>query len=584
VSTLVMQWVLLPASVKLALWIALGAGLAALMWRLLPGTRLRKIVPAAYLFLHAVSPYAYSSIRGVWAEYQANKEAWLAATCREIAGAASATATRPLEVEGFLITANYDRLTNKRFQRVAALERGNSGDGMTVVDTGKYPPHPIYSAVPGGTFAKMAHALLAQKRFSYVEFEMLPDGWDKGYSNAGGLNTSGWSGKRYRRYYLAPGGDRNCVSESGEAPQVSGGVFLGSVHESLAQARPQTKPVCLALEIADVPLSKHRLAADEPLERLRGEIQVRGITIPVSTTVRGDRLQVASESGEVYRYFGFDYPNELSPKYRCQSAQGAAAIVGGVLAVDASRAFYRKKGGYEGSAVQAFFEPDKVQVAAVEAKPEARAPAGETSCPARARGGDSRVVANQLEDFASGRGTSIESKVGGSQPASLFSLSRDSSVTALAWSGIAGSGGDKQTFLVRIFTDADGVPGAMSREFEIEASARATGKWSFQRTSIFEARPKDLNLAAGDYWLSVLTAKSAQANFYWAFEPEGERPQCGSGGVIRHYDGGKWGGEDSGTAAGTGYALAFGNLPAPVAKPRIVHRTARGFSFRLEVK
>ena len=565
---------MLPPALRTGLWILLGAGLAAMLWYLQPTGKSRRIVPAAYFVLHAVFPYGYHWVKGAVADFAAAKEAWLAATCREIVNA-DASPTRQVNVEGFLITANYDRLINERFQRAAALEYRKDG---YAVDTGKYREHPVRGAIPGPTFAAMAHALLTQQRFSFVEFEMLPSGWDNGYSNAGNLNTSGWSGKRYRRYYLAPGGDGNCVRESGETPEVSGGVFIGTVYERLALERRSSKPMCLALEIVDRPISKLRVSADEPAERMYWQAKIRGIPVPMWTVIRSDRIQVWNERDEIYRDFGFDYPNELAPRFQCHSSQRAAAIVGKVLAPDVSRAFYREKAWYAGSAVQAFYEPAKVELAKIRPEPVS-APSGDT-CPSRRHNGDSRVVADQLEDFMTGRAaTSIESKVGGgSEPASLFRLGQDAVITKLAWSGVARTDSAEQTFLLRIFEDSEGVPGKKVREFETAATVRSTGKWKSSDTRMFEARPKNLRLPAGDYWLSVLSAGTSQPTFFWAFEPTAERPQCGSGGIIGHY--GHW---TSDITPAPGVMLGLGGV-VPVTKPPPPdHHNARGFSFRMEI-
>ena len=575
---LIAYWLGIPAPVRLPLWIGLGVALSAALWRMLPPGRARKIAPVAFLAVYLVFPDAQAWVRGAINDYRVQKEAWLIATCREITGPAVATTAKAVQVEGFLIAVDYDRLVNERFQRVRRMIEER--DGTSSVDMGSYGHHPIHGALAGDTFARKANVLLREKRFSYVEFEMAPEGSGKSYSNAGNLNTTGWSGKRYRRYYLAPGNDRNCVSESGEGPQASGGAFLGGLYQSLAaQPRLDARPTCLALEIADTSISRHRISADEAVEKMHWRARIRGFDVPVWTSVRGDRIQVTGDSGELGRYFGFDYPDELSRRHRCNSPQRAGAMISAALAPDASRAFYRGKSWYEGSAVQGFYEPGKVQVVAAEPKPAASPSAGESECPQKPRG-SAGVRLDQLEDFTGRRQTTVESKIGGTQPASFFSLSRDSSIAALAWSGLLNGAGEKERFLVRIFKDADGLPGVLAREFEILATTRSTGKYA-TGAAIFEARPENLRLPAGDYWLSVLTPKAAQSNFFWSFEPEGDRPQCGSGSVTRDYDTGKWGGEDPRPVG-----LGSGSLtaPRPFVKPRVVHRNARGFSFRLEVR
>ena len=130
-------------------------------------------------------------MRGAINDYRVQKEAWLIATCREITGPAVATTAKAVQVEGFLVAVDYDRLVNERFQRVRRMIEER--DGTSSVDMGSYGHHPIHGALAGDTFARKANVLLREKRFSYVEFEMAPEGSGKSYSNAGNLNTTGWS-------------------------------------------------------------------------------------------------------------------------------------------------------------------------------------------------------------------------------------------------------------------------------------------------------------------------------------------------------------------------------------------------------
>lgn len=576
-NTLLIYWVLLPTPVKLALWVVLGIALAAALWRVLPAGRARKIAPVAFLLIYLAYPFAQAWIVGALADYRAQKDAWLAMKCRETMAGPVIKAARAFQVDGFLVAVNYDKLVNDRFQRAAGIiEAKRQGTGSYAIDTGSYGSHPIHNVIAGRTFAEKAYRLLTQKQFSYVEFALAPD--SKGeYSNAGFLNTQGWSGTRYRLYYLAPGDHPNCVNEAGEG-QISGGLVMGGRSES-PRAAPD-KPFCLALEITEKAMSKHRLVGDELRETVRWEANLRGLKVPAWMDVRWDRIQVTSDEGEHYRYLGFDYPDEVSPKYRCNNPRLATSIVGTVLVPDASRAFYRAKAWYEGSAVQRFFEPERAAVVP-EPKPATSAQAGEPRCPDAQRKGGGGVV-DQLDDLSRPARSrrAVQSVVGGTQPASFLVLGRDSSISLLAWSGTLNGAAEKEKFLVRIFKDMDGVPGALFHESEVLARARSAGQWS-GHSYVFEARMRKLTLPVGDYWLAVLSPLGAKAHFFWYEEPAGDLPRCGSGGITRNYETGRWGGGGDAPLHIVGVTKPRGLSPPP---QRIVHRNARGYSFRLEAK
>lgn len=584
-NTLLIYWVLLPAWVKVALWVSLGIVLTAVMRRMLPPGRARKYVPIAFLSVYLPYPYAQAWIKGAVEDYRVQKDAWLAARCRETMAGEAIKVTKAVPVEGFLVSADYDKLVNERFQRAGAImESKREGGGSFAIDTGGIRAHPIHDVIPGRTFAVKAYLLLTQRKFSYVEFALVPD--SKGeYSNAGLLNTKGWSGVRYRLYYLAPSNDPNCVSESEEGLASAQAVIGGQAESS--RAAPD-KPFCLAFDITDKAMSKYQLIGDEPRDMTKWEVNLRGVKVPAWIDIRWDRIQVTSDAGEHYRYLGFDYPDEVSPKYRCHDAKLAARILGTVLVPDASRAFYRKKAWYVGSAVQRLYEPE-MAAEVPEPKPATSAQAGEQQCPDAQRKGGGPAAIDQLDDFSRRDRwrMATQSGVSGTQPASYFMLSQGSSISLLAWSGMVSSNPDGEKFLVRIFKDMDGVPGELAYESEVKAGARSGGTWAPHKSHIFEARMSNLHLPAGGYWLSVLSPLNSQSGFFWNKEPAGDRPICGSGGITRFYDGGKWGGPGGGVSTrlfGVAKPRELISATSPDPSQQVAHRNARGYSFRLEAK
>jgi len=581
-NTLLIFWILLPGPVKLLLWIGAGVALAAVVWAVLPKGRVQKTGAVVFLAVYLAFPYVRSWIIGALHDYRIQKEAWLSEKCRELASGETRPA-KSVKVEGFLIDANYDKLLNERFQRAASVIEKKSGGGGFSMTLGGYEQHPIYAAVPGGNFAKMAYALLTEKRFSFVEFEIIPDGYKGEYSNAGFLNTQGWSGKRYRLYYLAPGDYANCVNESGEAPQISGVAVMRSPGGGMTRQQriAPARPMCLALEVTTKPISKYRLSGDESEEWVSYNGRIRGVEIPLWTRIRWDRLQVGDEGGEavLHRYLGFNHPDEVSPRYRCNNPRAAAAIVGTVLMPDVDREFYRTKPWYQGSAVQRFYEPEKV-ADAPERTATVDATVSDAQCPEAPRAMAGNVL-DQLDDVSRpARRKSVQSVVGGTQPASFFTLGQSASITRLSWSGTMHGDPGKEEFLIRVFQDNGGVPGTMIHESRMVSRGRSVGQWSGP-SKIFDAPLSGLTLPAGDYWLSVLSSPGAQRHFFWFQEPAGQRPDCGSGGVTRYYDGGRWGGGSDAPAHRVGLTK-----PAPrlASRPPVVHRNARGYSFRLELK
>ena len=541
-------WLKLPVPVKLA-----PAILLAFVALLLRGRPDRLwIAPASALALY-FAVYAWLDLAP---HYRLHKEAWLQATCREVLAGQLETGAEPLAVEGLLITANFDRLVNDRLQRVVAAAAAEQRGGPTIVDTGRYAHHPLMSALDAGSFAANSLKLLEDGRLAYVEFEMVPQAGGE-YSNAGMLNTAGWSGKRYRLYYLAPHGHASCVPETGEFGGVGGAV--AGIKPVIPVLRP-TRPYCLALDITTTPLSRYRVTADEPKETLWGVIRPRGLWLPAWASLRLDRMAVEriDDGAQVRRYIGFDYPSEHARRHACNNRDASSRFVRSAFVANPDRTFLRSRPWYEGSAVQAFYEPEKALAVQLQSTPasETGQVAGTCSPPQRLRR-DDRVVLDQLNDF-SGLGLSTET-TRYQQRASFFALGSAVTISGVEWSGLAVGDEAKQSFLVAIFRDASGLPGDAIYQAEVRPTARMASRWrSHSQPYIFAAEIAKLHLPAGDYWFMVSRPAGVDKAFFWTVEPGVADAACGSGSAYR-----------SGTDA---WRQLDSSVPA---------RRARGFSFRL---
>jgi hypothetical protein len=546
-------WLQIPYPIKVAIWAAGGIGLAYVAFRLSARSRARWVSGASFLAVYVlVSAAIY-----VAPEYQARREQWLAQKCREVIAAQEELKAKPVAAEGFLVAADFDRLRNERFQRVAEWIRQTEGtESGYVVDLGRYDEHPVMRAMGAGTFAATAMKLLTEKRLSYVEFEMTPQG-GKEYSNAGRLNTDGWSGKRYRLYYLAPHGDINCVGEAGEFASSTLQAVIGRTGQGIPPTT-SSRPFCLALDITTTPISRHRLTADERGDIVGGMVRPRDMWLPALAYVRWDRLEVEEIGGKrIRRYQGFSYPDELNRRHACHDRVALANFINATFEPDAQRTFLHSKRWYEGSAVQRFYEPEK----ALAASQSQLAPQSTTqttdACPAR-RPRDGSIVVDQLNDFS--RAASSTEVTTSQQRASFFTLDRDATIAAVEWSGMVWSKEDtKQPFLVRVFRDANGLPGEEVYETEVTPSTRSVGRFSGNHpTLVFSAKTGKLSLRAGDYWLMISPPIPSDKRFFWTAEPGSPAGNCGSGGAFR-WSPGRWQQIDS-------------SVPA---------RNAPGFSFRL---
>lgn len=152
------------------------------------------------------------------------------------------------------------------------------------------------------------------------------------------------------------------------------------------------------------------------------------------------------------------------------------------------------------------------------------------------------LVKHQLNHLRSGPFVSGVSNTDEQQHASFISITEETIVKQLEWSGLLINGvsydvsNGKKTFTIRVYRDVDGLP-AVTPQTDIVVNAAAedlgiTGgtdkkyKFSFTSDEIFL-------LAPGDYWLSFLGMPEDIARFSWSVERDRENSLLGGGGVFR---------------------------------------------------
>lgn len=349
------------APLPILLWLALGLLVAYGCWKIAGhlNARNRAIWTISFLFFYLLTPWAEKA----YGNYIAQKNARIAKVCRDVETfpVKKGPVSEPVRVEGYLDRTDYDNLLNARFQRNADAIDSGSG-GSHVYDTGDYVSHPVFDTFQG-TFAEHAYHVLTQKRFSYIEFEMAPNKNGE-YSNTSGMKTDGWSGTRYRLFYLAPISSLACAEKVIGRSHSPGGIPTVSIQ---VPTRPKPDdPFCLVMEIADRPISKYALIADESVEDIGGEAKLYGFTVPLWIRVRLDRIRmIETDSQKVLSsYAGFNYPDELSTRaskkavirYKCNKPDAGMLVLDATIAPSVERKFLSSKAWYEGSVVQELYE------------------------------------------------------------------------------------------------------------------------------------------------------------------------------------------------------------------------------------
>ena len=187
-------------------------------------------------------------------------------------------------------------------------------------------------------------------------------------------------------------------------------------------------------------------------------------------------------------------------------------------------------------------------------------PAPKFSCPEPAYAPTTHV--DQLASrFLTGVGGSA-SKVGETETASFFELSAPIRVVRVDWSGLADGVEDPAPFVIRIFGDANGIPGALVKDWNVDAHLQLAAEVKFPPrfggVYLFHANLGAFDLPAGKYWISILEPLSQRFRFAWTSEREG-REACGSGGAQRKSNRDAW----------------------AAIRPELKPRSARGYSFSL---
>ncbi|RPJ46185.1 MAG: hypothetical protein EHM16_10215 [Betaproteobacteria bacterium] len=205
------------------------------------------------------------------------------------------------------------------------------------------------SMVNGRTFNEQAHHLLTITKYGFVEHEMIPDS-DGIYSNGGTLDTRGWKGKKYRRYYLGPADSPHCVpvGEMGASASV---IIAGAPEPEAPKA-----PYCLAVEIVPAPISTLSVRVAERFGFIWWGMKVVSIPIPIPLPVRWDDIVVTDDRNghELGRYSGFHDPDPVTKKASCLDYRKAGDLLTNVLAPSSNHAFLKSQPWYEASGVQRF--------------------------------------------------------------------------------------------------------------------------------------------------------------------------------------------------------------------------------------
>ncbi len=184
------------------------------------------------------------------------------------------------------------------------------------------------------------------------------------------------------------------------------------------------------------------------------------------------------------------------------------------------------------------------------------------SCPEPVAATSNRV--DQLQRIWSKSPGGGRSKAGGAEAASFFELVQAARILGIDWSGIAATAYDHEAFLVRVFRDAAGTPGALVKELRVSAQPKPVVDVKYPpprgRVYLFRADTAPIDLAAGRYWLSVLEPIDSAMQFIWTVERDSAGP-CGSGSASRKTEREPWASLYSGLAP----------------------RRTRGYSFALEL-
>lgn len=474
------------------------------------------VIVILYPLIQFFSWQGYVFVAKLHAEYRRAESAWFKQQCdAAVSSPLTKLPSTRIQEEGVLLKSNYDELLNSK--RDNAIERVDGG---------------------GATFDEKAFSLLMQHKMSYVEVEMLPAGGGD-YSNKGLLNSAGWSGKRYRIYYLAPENHVDCVYMPGVAAGMSSSIV---VVDSLTATPPPKKPAtyCMAMEVTDRPISKYFITDDRNWDIQFTMLRVRGIPMPAWQVIDWEsaRLVHSRTDEDIAAYRGFSFSKSDSDLFinRCHANDVAREFLSKAMNFDGNRSFLNSKSWYAGSAVQKFYEPEKVLEKPIGSSSDA------DICPKGKRVvAGSSIVIDQLDDHTIYGGDKVNSASDSlSQLSSFFSFPEKADVSLVEWSGgMQGGARSSEKFVVRIFS-GDQLPQRLEYESEVSAKVKSISKANSAHANsfyyVFSFKPDELVLPAGNYWISVLADR-----FFWGRELSASGPvACGSGGAYRRSDISNW--------------------------------------------
>jgi hypothetical protein len=192
-------------------------------------------------------------------------------------------------------------------------------------------------------------------------------------------------------------------------------------------------------------------------------------------------------------------------------------------------------------------------------KGEEAYPAPKLECP-EPRAATQGLVDQLKSDWKRGTGMSW-SKAGGIEAASFFELVKKARIAQMEWSGAVESA-EQTFFIIRIYRDADGMPGPLVKDVSLVGMPQEATDVRFSlprgKVYMFRANTPAIELAAGRYWLSILEPPTSTMRFMWSTERDAKNV-CGSGGISRKSEKDAW---------------------TPI-WPEVAPRRTRGYSFSL---
>lgn len=344
-------WLAGPSQTRTTIWFLLTLAIAYFAGRRIADQQPRLVMQFVLVALLFIMPFA----KLVADDINSLKPTGLNSQCIEVSKTSMTIQPKaPILADGFLVAIDYDGISN--FRRIKNM-----------------PSHPGLDVLNGSTFDEMAQIALLNWKYSFIEFEMKrrskTDPMFPGeYSNKGHLDTKGWSGDRYRLYYLAPIGHPNCIKKLiFDSIPSRGAEGAPSVAPIAAPAggpipilnEPQSQPeFCLALEITTAPISKYKLMATDTLTSIPTELHIQGFDFYTSVDARSDAVEIigSDPSKPLAKFDGFHTVVDGKSVSNCGNSNDVKNLLNSTLIPDYARTFYKAKDWYTDSVVQRYFE------------------------------------------------------------------------------------------------------------------------------------------------------------------------------------------------------------------------------------